>query len=77
MTKKYWEIGAYANLWHYLHHYATERAQYIERLSGLVAEKNRLEGLNNDSYDAQFLNKYFDADDKKDDWQDKIVDKYQ
>ena len=50
------------SLWNYLHHFATERTQQIQRLNDLVGDDERLEGRMTDSYDTNFLRDYFSGE---------------
>ena len=50
------------SLWNYIDHFASDRAQQIERLKGLVEEKDQLEGPTRGKYDTDFLRDYFSDD---------------
>ena len=47
------------SIWNYLDHFASDRAQQIERLKGLVEEKDQLEGPRRKIYVTNFLRDYF------------------
>lgn len=61
MTKNN-DISRERSLWQCLDHYAEDRSQEIERLDGLVENRNRLERVADSNYDEIFLNNYFDED---------------
>ncbi len=48
------------SLWHYLHHFAEDRARHIERLSSIIDENDRqANGPKKTDYDATYLQDYF------------------
>ena len=62
MMMKEGSISNNNSLWNYLDHFASDRAQQIERLKGLVEEKDQLEGPTRGKYDTDFLRDYFSDD---------------
>ena len=49
-------------LWHYLKHYARDRANKIEQMSPSIQPMRRNKRVTDSNYDEDFLRNYFDED---------------
>ena len=50
------------SLWNYLDHFASHQEEQIQKLRAIVEDKDRLEGPQTESYEANFLRGYFSDD---------------